>query len=42
MEPLRKLLKNQNSEKTTEQIFSEVFADQDVKAFLDTLSLIHI
>lgn len=36
MEPLRKLLKNQNSEKTTEQIFSEVFADQDVKAFLNT------
>ena len=36
MEPLRKLLKNQNSEKTTEQIFSEVFADQDVTAFLDT------
>lgn len=36
MEPLRNLLKNQNNQRTADQIFAEVFADEDVKQFLQS------
>ncbi|WP_295728445.1 primosomal protein DnaI [uncultured Limosilactobacillus sp.] len=34
MEPLRKFLKSQGKQNATDQIFAEVFADEDVKQFL--------